>query len=57
MTNALNLAKAGQDRRVIGALVNAYYVDIVVGKSARGAVRFRRSWRARNRRLFPDPPS
>jgi NitT/TauT family transport system substrate-binding protein len=34
MTDAFNLAKAGQKPQVIGNLVNAYYIDIVVGKNA-----------------------
>lgn len=32
MTDVFNLAKAGQQPKVIAALVNAYYIDIVVGK-------------------------
>lgn len=34
MTDAFNLAKAGQSPKVIANLVNAYYIDIVVGKNA-----------------------
>ena len=34
MTDAFNLAKAGQSPKVIAALVNAYYIDIVVSKNA-----------------------
>jgi len=34
MTDAFNLAKANQSPEVIGALVNAYYIDIVTSKSA-----------------------
>jgi ABC-type nitrate/sulfonate/bicarbonate transport system substrate-binding protein len=34
MTDAFNLAKAGQSPQVIGALVNAYYIDIVVSDKA-----------------------
>jgi ABC-type nitrate/sulfonate/bicarbonate transport system substrate-binding protein len=34
MTDAFNLAKANQSPQVIGALVNAYYIDIVVGEKA-----------------------
>jgi ABC-type nitrate/sulfonate/bicarbonate transport system substrate-binding protein len=34
MTDAFNLSKANQSPEVIGALVNAYYIDIVVGKNA-----------------------
>lgn len=34
MTDAFNLAKAGQNPKVVAALVNAYYIDIVVGKHA-----------------------
>jgi ABC-type nitrate/sulfonate/bicarbonate transport system substrate-binding protein len=33
MTDAFNLAKAGQAPKVIAALVNAYYIDVVVGKN------------------------
>jgi ABC-type nitrate/sulfonate/bicarbonate transport system substrate-binding protein len=32
MTDAFNLSKANQSPEVIGALVNAYYIDIVVSK-------------------------
>lgn len=32
MTDAFNLAKASQQPKVVAALVNAYYIDIVVGK-------------------------
>jgi ABC-type nitrate/sulfonate/bicarbonate transport system substrate-binding protein len=34
MTDAFNLAKAGQNPEVVGALVNAYYIDITTGKNA-----------------------
>ena len=34
MTDAFNLAKANQSPEVIGALVNAYYIDIVVSNKA-----------------------
>ena len=34
MTDAFNLAKAGQNPKVVAALVNAYYIDIVVSKHA-----------------------
>jgi ABC-type nitrate/sulfonate/bicarbonate transport system substrate-binding protein len=34
MTDAFNLAKASQQPKVVAALVNAYYIDIVVGKHA-----------------------
>ncbi len=34
MTDAFNLAKAGQHPKVVAALVNAYYIDIVVGQHA-----------------------
>lgn len=37
MTDAFNLSKANQSPQVIGALVNAYYIDIVVGKNAKVA--------------------
>ncbi|MGH3246930.1 MAG: ABC transporter substrate-binding protein [Trebonia sp.] len=33
MTDAFNLAKANQTPEVVGALVNAYYIDIVLGKN------------------------
>jgi NitT/TauT family transport system substrate-binding protein len=32
MTDAFNLAKAGQHPKVVAALVNAFYIDIVVGQ-------------------------
>jgi ABC-type nitrate/sulfonate/bicarbonate transport system substrate-binding protein len=34
MTDAFNLSKAGQNPQVIGAMVNAYYIDIVTGAHA-----------------------
>lgn len=34
MTDAFNLAKADQNPKVVAALVNAYYIDIVVGRNA-----------------------
>jgi ABC-type nitrate/sulfonate/bicarbonate transport system substrate-binding protein len=37
MTDAFNLSKANQSPEVIGALVDAYYIDIVVGKNTRVA--------------------
>jgi NitT/TauT family transport system substrate-binding protein len=37
MTDAFNLAKTGKTPKVIAALVNSYYIDIVVGHGARVA--------------------
>lgn len=37
MTDAYNLAKTGKTPKVIAALVNSYYIDIVTGRGARVA--------------------